>query len=445
MPEEREIEKQLRAAARQRRKDAVGKFELHPASRRLLQGEVVRSRGRRSAPSHPVFWPRFAWGTSMLAVLAVGVWALVSSQKKSEIISLARVTGSRAQKAAAAKDEQHVLAESRMDGRSAQAAATSEPKVMAIVNPPVVKEEHTTTVAALDRPISGAIPAQEPVAAPSVPKEVASATPPAVKMERTETGAVFDKVENKAIPAQEQAAAMPAPKVAGDAIPPEVKMDQRKMETAYGIAGSEGINSQEPTPPAHYNFSNAVTVKRRIVNGVGIGFGSAFSMKKRKQSSVTESSMLKSFQIELAGNQIRIMDRDGSVYDGTLLAENSEMGVMEARQSQDVGSESLAKSSDAFQSAPIDHKENRRFQQNFSFVAAGTNFSLGQRVTIKGEFSADASAAGKSTFNGQNISAPPLKAKLQNKAGLTNGRIIGRAVTADGQVIEMNASQLQTK
>ena len=49
MSEERDIEKQLRAAAEQRRKEAGGNFELHPATRRALQGEVVRARGQKTA------------------------------------------------------------------------------------------------------------------------------------------------------------------------------------------------------------------------------------------------------------------------------------------------------------------------------------------------------------------------------------------------------------
>jgi hypothetical protein len=40
---ERPIEKLLRAAAQKRRDEAGGRFELHPANRRLLQGEVTRT------------------------------------------------------------------------------------------------------------------------------------------------------------------------------------------------------------------------------------------------------------------------------------------------------------------------------------------------------------------------------------------------------------------
>jgi len=346
MPEEREIEKQLRAAAQQRRKDAGGKFELHPASRQLLQGEVVRVRGRKSAPSRPVFWPRFAWGTSMLAVLAIGVWVLVSSQKKSEIISPVIGNQGYVQDAAAAKDSQRTLAETQTDSRPTQVAATS------------------------------------------APKEVAAAIPPAVKVDRMATVAAFDRAENAALPTQR--------------------------------------------PSAQYNFSNA--------NTASSGIATLHSKAERAQISAAGSSLLNSFQLEQQGNQIRLLDHDGSVYDGTLLADTRDNDV---RQRKITDTESLKAAAE--KSATLANEDNRLLQQNFRFVAAGTNLSLRQFVTIKGEFITDTGASENLSLNKQNLSGLPLKAKIQNNIGLSNGRIIGRAVTADGQVIDMNASQMPTK
>ena len=80
---ERPIEKLLRAAAKKRRDEAGAPLELHPATRRLLQGEAARQFPPAQAASRsPVqtlgqMWPRFAWGLGMLAVLGVTVWLLV--------------------------------------------------------------------------------------------------------------------------------------------------------------------------------------------------------------------------------------------------------------------------------------------------------------------------------------------------------------------------------
>ena len=80
---ERPIEKLLRAAAKKRRDEAGAPLELHPATRRLLQGEVSRTfakRGREPRSFIEVLgqlWPRVAWGLAIFAVLAVVVYALL--------------------------------------------------------------------------------------------------------------------------------------------------------------------------------------------------------------------------------------------------------------------------------------------------------------------------------------------------------------------------------
>jgi hypothetical protein len=80
---ERPIEKLLRAAAQRRRDDAGPPFELHPADRRLLQGEVARKfaqpqrQNRSFAELLSQWWPRLAGGVAILAVLALAVRALL--------------------------------------------------------------------------------------------------------------------------------------------------------------------------------------------------------------------------------------------------------------------------------------------------------------------------------------------------------------------------------
>ena len=91
---ERPIEKLLRAAAKKRRDEAGAPLELHPATRRLLQGEVARTfakpgRGPRSfSEALGQLWPRFAWGVAIFAVLVVAGYALlpVPGKGKSEAL-----------------------------------------------------------------------------------------------------------------------------------------------------------------------------------------------------------------------------------------------------------------------------------------------------------------------------------------------------------------------
>lgn len=77
---ERPIEKLLRACARKRReegREAAG-FELHPATRRLLQGEVARrfqrqqqARVRNTRRWAAAFWPRLVEACVLVTLMAV--------------------------------------------------------------------------------------------------------------------------------------------------------------------------------------------------------------------------------------------------------------------------------------------------------------------------------------------------------------------------------------
>ena len=88
MEPERPIEKRLREFATKRRDDAGAPLELHPATRRMLQGEVARQFPRRAAGSTTFaqvlanWWPRLVWVLPMLFVLGVAVWVLVPTQRK---------------------------------------------------------------------------------------------------------------------------------------------------------------------------------------------------------------------------------------------------------------------------------------------------------------------------------------------------------------------------
>lgn len=83
MDSERPIEKALRAYARKRGEEAPARLELHPVNRRRLQAEVAERFGRPSRRGRGPFgsgglvWPRLAWGLAglgVVAVVAVGVW-----------------------------------------------------------------------------------------------------------------------------------------------------------------------------------------------------------------------------------------------------------------------------------------------------------------------------------------------------------------------------------
>lgn len=83
-PDQTPIEGLLKSYAKKRAEDAGGPAELHPANRRLLQGEVTKLRrdaeaagGRSWLHSLILFWPRLAAVSAILVMLVTGVWLLL--------------------------------------------------------------------------------------------------------------------------------------------------------------------------------------------------------------------------------------------------------------------------------------------------------------------------------------------------------------------------------
>src|SRR6516164_9456743 len=85
---ERPIEKLLAAAAKKRRDELEKPLELHPADRRLLQGEVARKYAaanraeRDSSQGRTVWWPKLAWLLGTVTVLGVALVLIVPTAHK---------------------------------------------------------------------------------------------------------------------------------------------------------------------------------------------------------------------------------------------------------------------------------------------------------------------------------------------------------------------------
>ena len=92
------IERMLRKWARSRRDAAGAGWPVHPATRRLLQGEVARTLGARAAGRAAagtgrgwlaLFGPRLVWGGAGLALIAlVWVWLPRSADKPTELAAV---------------------------------------------------------------------------------------------------------------------------------------------------------------------------------------------------------------------------------------------------------------------------------------------------------------------------------------------------------------------
>ena len=398
MPDERNIEKQLRAIADKRRREAGAPFEMHPATRRMLQGEVLRARGTKAAPETKSFfarlfewqWPPLAWVCSALVILAFGTWTYMRTVPKMK------------------KETQTVF-----NGEIAGYVQTAAPPKPAELNKEL----------AMQRSVGGP--------APSVAAE--SAVPPA----------------SMPVPAESPAPGFYAGTSGVD------KSGERK-DTALGVEADRAIAAAAPATPAaqpadalamlrdnraaSQNFSFRNEASQLAAVGGKVDELAKSELNQKLDGAATkakeETVLLANFQVEQSGDTIRIIDGDGSVYSGTLLAAD------DAKQSKvfygvAVFDSAVEKSAPASKKAPATVTPLPRIQ-NVRFVAAGTNVSLKQNVAITGEIV----SAGMATTNALSFSnAATNQAQMVNSGlWLSNGRIVGRAVTSDGREIQLNAA-----
>lgn len=337
MPAERDIERQLRAAAGQRRRAAGGKFELHPATRRMLRGEIQRVHGPKTTalggrnPIYFKFWLRLASGVGTVAILGVAVWVMFFRPPPPAPTQIAKYAPPHAHAAA---------------GRAAAPAAAA--KALA----PGASAGYVQTAA--------------PLAAPRAEIPAAAAR-----------GAGDFSEDKSADAAAKPAAPLPPASVAAN-----------------------------PPPSAGALAESAPTQNFRYLNNVGGGGRKKDALTPVLAAQVTESAVaakaaprpaavLNSFQLEQRGDQLRIVDGDGSVYAGQLLAATE----------SDKASQTAAFAAE--RAVVVDGAAGGA--ANVRFTAAGTNLSLRQNVVINASF--------------------------------VNGSIVGHAVLADGQSVRIEAAQ----
>src|SRR5260370_4514897 len=91
MESEPHIEKLLRSWAKKRRDEAGGPFDLHPATRRLLQGEVTRQFAKNQQQRRWIselfvrLRPSVVWGAALIVVLALAsLWLPTLTRSRSK-------------------------------------------------------------------------------------------------------------------------------------------------------------------------------------------------------------------------------------------------------------------------------------------------------------------------------------------------------------------------
>ena len=487
---ERPIEKLLRDAAKKRRDEAGAPLELHPATRRLLQGEAARKFAAAQRTNRSLFqglgqlWPRFVWGVGMLAVLTVTVWLLVSMPGKHE--SHALFANKRPIPSPGSPQE------TLPPPAVAPAAAPTAPAPAADAKPSAVALADTAPPALLKPAPEVAVQPQPPpmdnfAAAPGgeARDKLASATAPQLANREkpaeaeiaassrmlapapatTVNGASaqrFGLVGQPAAPAGAPAApASPSSVATAPAVTRLVTADEsaklagdRADQPGFAYKSLPAVASANaPKPVAaltdgRFESASALRKEARSISATQ-WFAQALQSPKTKRNFDDKAApahpVLAAFQVEQAGRELRIVDGDGSVYSGYLqiaAAARRPPSVKAeapaaARASRALGAvleEKSTASLDADQPAP----------PTYFFRVTGTNRSLQQKVVFTGNLLAATNlvlfqpATNDFKLRGglggaRGVAAQPALLPLLNT------RISGKVVIGSGQAVEINA------
>src|SRR5207248_4509891 len=159
-------------------------------------------------------------------------------------------------------------------------------------------------------------------------------------------------------------------------------------------------------------------------------------------------NVLRSFEVEQSGKQLRVVDADGSIYDGAIeRPENEELakGVAAAQTAQaDLKKKVEPEARRVERLSETTYGETAE-QQNVFFRVAGTNRTLNQLVVFQGNFLANtnqtsAIVLGARLATDKRTLVPQQSPPLQIRSQLPNSLIQGQATIGDRNRVQINAS-----
>jgi hypothetical protein len=197
--------------------------------------------------------------------------------------------------------------------------------------------------------------------------------------------------------------------------------------------GKAKLALTEPAMPA----GSATQQFTRLQNGA--------ATQNNSDAFANGNAVLNSFRLEQKGDQVRIIDADGSMYSGFVQNASGENGGWAKSFPQPPMTNSLkqqvtneVKLLDATKAGNVESTGG----QNYFFRVTGMNRSLNQSVLFSGTLAADAKAEGGAQFNFKQAEGNAAAAPQVNKAllPLSQTQVRGRALIGGSNVIEVNAA-----
>lgn len=477
MEPERHIEKLLRAVAKKRREQTGEPFELHSVAREQLLREAAQRGAKKSgggffAPFFSGFGPRLTLAFTVVVIVVVGVWLVRPLLQEKQAASTLGASTLHADRAVHEKVKSEPAAPPPetaapvVNSETLSAAGAQTTSSAAVAGPisgetaakddtkkqpaptPAFKSQSSQAQAnrnlalAAEAPKAAGAP-QPGIALPSAAESTAMAPPPAstqaVREEKTRATDSFAAAKSGS-PARPFTTNGIAPSMTVAAANREAQK-QLNQATAPGsvnadltanfdnIASNQTAAKSAPNSQRFYRTITVPTVRQR-----GFGGGSP------------APALLASFQMEQHGQEIRVIDADGSVYTGTWQAAPEQNALPAAAPAPaHEGGFHLFNSGISASSARVAVPENN-FQTtlNYTFTVTGTNRNLKQKITFSGKFipltnasnAANTAGAVSGSLEGP-AAAPPLN---MAPPALLNSRIAGKAVVGEKREIEVNAN-----
>ena len=518
---ERPIEKALRAFAKKRREEAGAPPELHPATRRLLQGEVSRRFGKGAREQRSFaqvlagIWPKARWALAVSALLGILAAILVPAlTERTNKVTLAKNDGrmlgqmedslhdspGSAPEAAPTALNSPARDLQLADRRSATAEQEKEAllkreqpqpdtsPILTLEQPPA--GEKITTLAAVPR---DAFKTREEAKAsssgplldraPSAPDSAASARGYGL------AGGLANGHERTAGSAQQQviggelaansaansrlsldsysagAAGTASASAAGKPLAtdellklPSEQVDRLALATkGLPTAAAPGAPALAPSPGENrFGYFADDSKKDKDVAIVQRFTQVAPAIKAKTGFSGRPSpaqGLLVSFQVQQNGRELRIVDKDGSVYSGYVQAAEALRRLRSTQPEKPAPTKSYKSAESQVQQKAASAEVDKPALQNFDFRVAGTNRSLKENVIFTGTLFAAANtnlipgaakslvsqgggAVGGGVLRGQSSAVEPgALPALQ----LLNSRISGKALIGQRKEVEINA------
>jgi hypothetical protein len=400
----------LKAYAKKRREQGEPPLEMHPATRRFLQDEVKRT--LRVAPGRPPLswrklrWPLLALGSGFAALLVM--FAMIYAQMQHLMPASASVDRSLSEAKPMLKAPARVAEPAASPAMAASKAQAKQEDFKQDPTPPVAAAGSVNTIAAASPEAGGGkigdsqalVPPEGQIAAPGQPSSsgyannatLAASAPAPAADKSIAVAPAAEAQSNVAIAPTAPTPGAVAKEASAQGTPSPLAASYASREAAGEFVPAQKFSQQPAAPP----LSNVLSV----------------------------------FNLQRDGQNVRVVDADGSVYEGQVVGVNSR-ALASARPADRARFGAAKKDQDLNQGT------------NWAFKVTGTNNRLQQNVVFTGnvltmptnvQFPLESARS-------QNQGAPQLQNAPASARVVPaqNSRVTGKVQVGDGKEIPIEA------